>query len=123
MIDERHGGSGCVVMSDGRFAVLGGNFIPTGDSSDDSSDGIHDEVLASCEALVLCDEDNHSDAWEPLPLMLEEYAEFVCASIQGYIIVADQYCGAETYEEASGRWWRLPCDFPDTFCARASAVL
>jgi len=123
MIDERHGGSGCVVMSDGRFAVLGGNCFPTGGSSNDSSDDPFEFCLASCEVLVLRDDDNNSDAWEPLPPMLEEHAELGCASIQGCIIVADRYCIAEIYEEASGRWWRLPCDFPDTLCAKVSAVL
>jgi hypothetical protein len=60
---------GCVV-SDGRFAVLGGqsNWAPT----------------SSCEALVV-DGDAH---WEPMPPMHDARNFFACGAVTGCVIVA-----------------------------------
>jgi hypothetical protein len=59
----RHGCSGCV-MSDGRFAVLGGH-TGGGDTS-------------SCEALAIGDDDAH---WEPLLPMHDPREDFACAAV------------------------------------------
>jgi hypothetical protein len=64
---------GCV-MSDGRFAVLGGH-------------GGHGHYFSSCEALVL-DGDAH---WEPLPPMRESRSYFECAAVAGCVFVAGGY--------------------------------
>jgi hypothetical protein len=88
----RYDCSGCV-MSDGRFAVLGGG----GD-------------ISSCEALTLGD----GAHWRPLPSMHDSRDNFACAAVAGCIIVAGgQYRqSAEVFEEALGRWLRLPHDLP-----------
>jgi len=84
------------VMSDGRFAVLGGvsNYAWT----------------SSCEALSF-GVDEH---WTPLPLMHETRAHFACESVAECIIIAGgwQRTSAEVCDEALGRWLRLPCDLP-----------
>ena len=90
---------GCV-MSDGRFAVLGGHTNQGGDGS----------VLPSCEALKV-GEDEH---WTLLPPMHHARLDFVCAAVARCIIVAG---GSETpevemYDEDYGRWLQLPCNFP-----------
>jgi hypothetical protein len=92
------------VMSDGRFAVLGGtnlDFTP----------------VSSCEALVFGG-DAH---WEALPPMHITRADFTCAAVAGCIIVAGGYQSGgegqsksvELYDEASNRWIQLPCDLPN----------
>ena len=65
--------AGCCecVMSDGRFAVLGG----------ESNDG----ATSSCEALAFDDGDAH---WEPLPPMHDERYNFACGVVAGCPIVA-----------------------------------
>jgi hypothetical protein len=88
--------SGCV-LSDGRFAVLGG--YSTG------------ACTSSCEALTL-DGDEH---WSPLSPMRDTRANFAYAAVAGCIIVASGYPerkSAEVYEEMLGRWMRLPCYLP-----------
>jgi hypothetical protein len=89
--------SGCV-LSDGRFAVLGGH--STGAST------------SSCEALTLGDDEH----WTPLPQMHDSRAYFACAAVAGCIIVAGgrypQRKSAEVYDEGLGRWLRLPHDLP-----------
>ena len=87
----RWGCGGCV-MSDGRFAVLGG-------------------CLSSCEASVVDDAGAH---WEPLPPMREPRFCFACAAVAGCIIVAGGYgCkSAEVYDDVLDRWCRLPHDLP-----------
>ena len=94
----RHGCSGCV-MSDGRFAVLGGWTI--------TSNGI----MSSCEALTMGDSCTH---WEPLPPMHDTRENFACAAMAGCIIVAGgvDRQSAEVYDEVLGRWLRLPRDLP-----------
>jgi len=91
----RYGSCGCV-MSDGRFAVLGG-WSNTGYTS-------------SCEALMV-DEDEH---WRSLPPMHHARCHFACAAVAGCIIVAGGHGtpSAEVYDEALDRWIRLPCEFP-----------
>jgi hypothetical protein len=83
---------GCV-MSDGRFAVLGGG-----------------GSWSSCEALTLGD----GAHWQPLPSMHDGRARFACAAVAGCIIVAGghQRQSAEVYDEVLGRWMRLPHDLP-----------
>ena len=102
MIVSRVRCRGCV-MSDGRFAVLGGE---TGDHD-------HRTLLPWCEALVI-DDGGH---WDPLPSMHAARADFACAVVAGCIIVAggDYLSSAEVYDEALGRWLRLPCDLPNCY--------
>jgi len=92
----RTGCCGCV-MSDGRFAVLGGY----------TNNG---PMLSSCEALKV-GADEH---WTLLPPMHHARLDFVCAAVARCIIVAG---GSETpevemYDEDYGRWLQLPCNFP-----------
>ena len=105
----RFGCRGCV-MSDGRFAVLGGagnDNVPT----------------SSCEALVV-DGDAH---WESLPPMHDARHGFACWAVAGCIIVAGGLGrkSAELYDAELNRWLRLPCDLPydGGLFAMGSAVL
>jgi len=90
-------GGGCV-LSDGRFAVFGGE-----DASGNAT--------SSCEALTL---DADGARWSPLPPMHEPRCWFVCAAIGGCVIVAggENLTTAEVYEEGLGQWRRLPCSLP-----------
>jgi hypothetical protein len=111
----RHGSRGCV-MSDGRFAVLGG--VSSGGST------------SSCEALVVGDDAQ----WEPLAAMHESRMHFACAAVAGCVIIAGG-CGhksAEVYDVLLDRWFRLPRDSPHTlgwcgwvarFCSRPRRLL
>jgi hypothetical protein len=92
-------------MSDGRYAVLGG-------------DDANDEPLSSCEVLVL----GHDEHWEVLLAMHESRSHFVCAAVAECKIVAGGYGrtpngaavllrSAEVFDEVLGRWLQLPCDF------------
>ena len=94
--------SGCV-MSDGRFAVLGGYDINK------------HHVLSSCEALVLGGDD--APRWELMAPMHEPRVDFACAAVAGSIIVAGGYGSksAEVYDEVLDRWFRLPHDLPVDF--------
>jgi len=97
---------GCV-LSDGRFAVLGGE--------DDNY-----ESLSACEALLL----GHEGHWETLPPMHEARSKFACAAVARCIVVAGGYGGrdslgcwvrlrsVELFDEVLDRWLRLPCDLP-----------
>jgi hypothetical protein len=86
---------GCL-MSDGRFAVLGGYGI--GGS------------LSSCEALTI----GAAAHWELLPPIHESRSFFACAAVAGCVIVAGGRgrTSAEVYDESRNRWLRLPCDLP-----------
>ena len=99
---------GCV-LSDGRFAVLGGM--------------IHYMGMSSCEALSF----GADERWTPLPSMHDTCAHFVCAAVAECIIVAGgwQSCSAEVYDEVLGRWLRLPCNLPhnDGHCDMGSALM
>jgi hypothetical protein len=64
MSTARYRCSGCV-MSDGRFAVLGGE-VDT-----------NNEPMSSCEALTL----GESTHWEPFPSMHEARTDFACAAM------------------------------------------
>jgi hypothetical protein len=111
MSDMRHGCCGCV-MSDGRFAVLGG-----------SSHALSDVTMSSCKALVI-DGDAH---WAPLPPMHDARSHFACGSVAGCVIVAggQGLKSAEVYDEERNRWLRLPCDLPygSSLAWMGSAVL
>ena len=87
------------MLSDSRFAVFGGY---TGNSA---------MVTASCEVLTL---DGAIERWDPLPPMQEAREGFACAAIGGCVIVAggEDSITVEVYEEALGRWRRLPCNLP-----------
>ena len=87
------------MLSDGRFAVFGGE-----------DDG---DRITSCEVLTL---DGNIERWDPLPPMPEARTCFACAAIGGCVIVAGGYgCSSlsvDVYEEALGRWRRLPWILP-----------
>jgi hypothetical protein len=104
----RDGCSGCV-MSDGRFAVLGG-----------WSDG--GGVTSSCEALAIGDDGEH---WEPLLPMHDSRYIFACAAVAGCVIVAggSGQRSAEVYDEELGRWLRLPFNLPHDLSHMGSALL
>jgi hypothetical protein len=88
--------SGCV-LSDGRFAVIGGL--------------TNSGVTSSCEALSLGDDGD----WDTLPPMHYSRRAFVCVAVAGCIIVAggaQHGRSAEVFDEALGRWLRLPCALP-----------
>jgi hypothetical protein len=105
----RYGCCGCV-MSDGRFAVLGGtsNYVST----------------SSCEALSFDDGVAH---WEPLPPMHDVRSYFACWSVAECVIVAGGHGlkSAELYDAELNRWLRLPCDLPceSSLYGMGSAVL
>jgi hypothetical protein len=83
MSAARHGCCGCV-MSDGRFAVLGGSSI------------------SSCEALVMGD----AAHWVPLsPMHDEARIFFACAAVAGCVIVAGglDRTSAEVYDVSRNR--------------------
>jgi hypothetical protein len=93
---ERFGCRGCV-LSDGRFAVLGGMKFSG-------------EALSSCEVLAV----GHGEHWEHLPPMHDARTSFACAAVAGCVIVVGG-CGlksAEVFDEVLDRWLRLPCDLP-----------
>jgi hypothetical protein len=92
----RHSCSGCV-LSDGRFAVIGSR--------------TNSDLTSSCEVLSLV----HDGIWEPLPPMHDLRLRFACVAVAGCIIVAGGYphgSSAEVFDEALGRWLRLPCALP-----------
>jgi hypothetical protein len=114
----RAGCGGCV-LSDGRFAVLGG--------MDDDY-----EPLSACEALLVGD----GEHWETLPSMHEARFLFACAAVAGCIVVAGGWgdrdlfgCPrrrtAEVFDEVLDRWFKLPCDLPydDGLSCLGSALL
>jgi hypothetical protein len=93
---ERRGCKGCV-LSDGRFAAIGGQR--------------NSGFTSSCEALSVV----HDGDWDPLPPMHDSRGLFVCAAVAGCVIVAGGYQhreSAEVFDEVLGRWLRLPCDLP-----------
>jgi hypothetical protein len=106
---ERYGCCGCV-LSNGRFAVLGGM----------NSNGL---TLSSCEAMTVGD----GEHWEHLPPMHDARSEFACAVVAGCIIVAGGrgLKSAEVFDEVLDQWLRLPCDLPidDQLFAIGSALL
>jgi hypothetical protein len=105
---RRYGSCGCV-MSDGRFAVLGGAVSNGG------------EYTSSCEALRV-DGDEH---WHPLPPMHHARCWFACAAVARCIIVAGGHgtTSAEVYDEALNRWIRLPRELPGGNTSVGSALL
>ena len=104
---DHYGGRGCA-LSDGRFAVFGGLDINA----------------RSCEVLTL---DGDGERWEPLAPMREARWSFACAAIGGCVIAAGGLGSvtAEVYDEALGRWRRLPCNLPhDAYlCCMGSALM
>jgi hypothetical protein len=97
MSDLHSLGGGCV-LSDGRFAVFGGEDTSGTD-------------VSSCEVLTL---DADGMCWSPLPQMHEPRYGFACAAIGGCVIVAGGVGSTtvEVYEEGLGLWRQLPCSLP-----------
>mmetsp|Transcript_1931 Transcript_1931/g.4413 ORF Transcript_1931/g.4413 Transcript_1931/m.4413 type:complete len:132 (-) Transcript_1931:276-671(-) len=110
MSDGRDGCSGCV-LSDGRFAVIGGM----------TNSGFN----SSCEALTFGDDED----WDALPPMHDSRNSFACVAVAGCIIVAGgghhHQESAEVFDEELGRWLRLPCALPraDELCGMGSALM
>jgi hypothetical protein len=106
------GRSGCMgcVLSDGRFAILGG------------ANYFH-QALSSCETLVVGD----GEHWEPMPPMHDARVFFAGAAVAGCIIVAggQGLNSAEVFDEVLDRWLRLPYDLPvdGGLCGMGSALL
>jgi hypothetical protein len=93
----RHSCSGCV-LSDGRFAVIGGM--------------TNSGITSSCEALTFGDD----GIWDALPPMHDSRHRFACVAVAGCIIVAggaQHGRSAEVFDEELGRWLRLPCALPN----------
>mmetsp|Transcript_38172 Transcript_38172/g.61102 ORF Transcript_38172/g.61102 Transcript_38172/m.61102 type:complete len:141 (+) Transcript_38172:648-1070(+) len=92
---ERYGR--CCVLSDRRFAVLGG--VHT-----------YGHLLSLCEALTVGD----GEHWELLPPMHDARSRFACAVVAGCIIVAGGHGlkSTEVFDEVLDQWLRLPCDLP-----------
>jgi hypothetical protein len=88
---------GCM-MSDGRFAVLGGR------NNDNAP-------TTSCEALPFYDGAAH---WASLPPMHDARAFFACGVVARCVIAAGGpgHKSAELYDVELNRWLRLPCDLP-----------
>jgi hypothetical protein len=88
----RGAGCGGGVISDGRFAVLGGW------SSDYQS---YTLITSSCELLITSDDDEH---WEPLLPMHDSRRRFACEAVAGCIIVAGGLgrSSAEVYDGREG---------------------
>jgi hypothetical protein len=95
------------VLSDGRFAVLGGYSMGSS--------------VSSCEALVIGD----AAYWVPLPRMHDSRGNFACAAVAGCVIVAGGIgrTSAEVYDESCNRWLRLPNDLPYELHSMGSARL
>jgi hypothetical protein len=93
---DRYGCCGCV-MSDGRFAVLGGK-------------SMNDRFSSSGEAPTFGDVAH----WEPLAPMHNWRMFFACGAVGGCVIVAGgiRHTSAEVYDESRNRWLRLPKDLP-----------
>jgi hypothetical protein len=102
----RWGCFGCV-MSNGRFAVLGGERM--GGS------------LLSCEALVI----GATAHWVHPSPMHDSRSYFACAAVAGCVIVAGGVgrTSAEVYDESRNRWLRLPHGLPLTLHSMGSALL
>jgi hypothetical protein len=103
----RHGSCGCV-MSDGRFAVLGGR---------------SNDVYTSSSETLMIDGDEH---WHSLPPMHHARGFFACAAVARCIIVAGGHNtpSAEVYDEALNRWIQLPYEIPGgNTCLMGSALL
>jgi hypothetical protein len=92
----RYGCRGCV-LSNGRFAVLGGY-------------GQSGSFVSSCEALVF----GNAAHWEPMPPMHDARRYFASAAVAGCVIVAGGRgrTSAEVYDESRNRWLWLPNDLP-----------
>mmetsp|Transcript_33653 Transcript_33653/g.54016 ORF Transcript_33653/g.54016 Transcript_33653/m.54016 type:complete len:193 (-) Transcript_33653:694-1272(-) len=109
----RGGCRGCV-LSDGRFAALGGR-------------NVEDEDLSSCEALTV----GNKEEWESLPSMNEVRSSFACVAVAGCIVVAGGDLSGvefasrsvEVFDEVLSRWLRLPCDLPYRLSDMGSALL
>ena len=107
----RFGGS-AGVLSDGRFAVFGGC-------------DADEERTASCEVLTFFD---GGERWDSLPPMHQPRCGHACAVVGRCVIVAggegEDSQPMEVFEEALGRWRRLPCALPESeLCYTGSALV
>jgi hypothetical protein len=130
MSNDRYACCGCV-MSDGRFAVLGGWRTEIDDDEDEDDEDEDDEdeddenggPTSSCEALVV-DGDAHGEA---LPPMHDAREDFACGAIDRCVFAAGGVGlkSAELYDAELNRWLRLPCDLPYEYglSSMGSAVL
>jgi len=116
MSAPRNGAAGCV-LSDGRFAVLGG------------VDAVGGQPSSSWEALAL----DGTERWEPMPPMHQARCGFAAAAVGGCVIVAGgrgvlgqpALRSVEVYDEVAGLWRRLQraSDLPRKLCFMGSALL
>ena len=108
------------MLSDGRFAVLGGYSDEIDDDDDDEDEDDEDEdeddengggPTSSCEALAFDDGDVD---WEPLPPMHDARVHFACGAAAVCPIVAGGWHrkSAKLYDAELNRWLRLPCELP-----------
>jgi hypothetical protein len=72
--------------------------------------------------------DEDGERWDLMPPMHDSRYSFACSAIGGCVIVAggSGSITAEVYEEALGRWRRLPCNLPhdaDNVCGMGSASM
>jgi len=103
----RAGCRGCV-LSDGRFAVLGGRDVSS-------------QNVSSCEALSV------GGHWKSMSSMHDARYLFASAAVAGCVVVAGgiHLKTAEVYDEGLERWLRLPYDLPfdDELYGMGSALL
>ena len=124
MRDVRFGGCGCV-MSDGRYAFLGGTsassyafttaceaLVLRRDQDHDGNADVHagEEChAASASGSGSRAKEEEEDHWVPLPPMLEARCQFACVALRGCIIVAGgmNRASAEVYEVGPPSRFRL----------------
>jgi hypothetical protein len=109
---SRSRGVVCIVYSANHITTLPipHSSLPWGRSQ---GSRLHRPSTSSYTSTVLTLDGDYT-RWDPLPQMHGAREAFACAAIGGCVIVAggDGFDTAEVYEEALGRWRRLPCNLP-----------